>query len=236
MLEPSAQTDKSLRVLQDDFAFFFQTLCHLNGDPRSVQEDAASHLGMISVKSISNYVDGCRVRLVQRLPIRSTFRPGYYLDFPAGLYFQLQFLTAVSYDLAYRLFQIPLARSDQQHVVHIPQIMRNKLRALTAPKLVHILCYMMVELLQIEIGKPLTGICPDGKSIRNNIYQTFDDGQDLIVFQKASEAFFQLVVIDVLIEFPYVEFGKILCLFVVLYPSFDSSTCTVDASSGNTAV
>lgn len=58
MLEPAAQTDKSLRVLQDDFTLFFQTLCHLNGDPRSVQEDVASHLGMISVKPISkNRVD-----------------------------------------------------------------------------------------------------------------------------------------------------------------------------------
>ena len=114
--------------------------------------------------------------------------------------------------------------------------MRNKLRTLTAPKLVHILCYMMVELLQIEIGKPLTGVRSDRKPVRNNVYQTFDDGQDLIVFQKASEAFFQLVVVDMLIEFPYVELGKILRLLVVLYPSFDSSTRTVDASSGNTAV
>lgn len=95
---------------------------------------------------------------------------------------------------------------------------------------------MMVELLQIEICKPLTGVGSDRKPIRNNVYQTFDDGQDLIVFQKASETFFQLVVIDMLIEFPYVELGKILRLLVVLYPSFDSSTRTVDASSGNTAV
>ena len=72
------------------------------------------------------------MRLDDLFAVGVNFRRGNQLDFPAGFDLDFQFFSAIPYDLADGLLQISLARSDQQHIIHVPQVMPDEVRPLAA--------------------------------------------------------------------------------------------------------
>ena len=97
-----------------------------------MKENAAARFGVVLVEPIAADVDGSRVRLDDLLAVGVNFRRGDQLDFPAGFDLDFQFFPAIPYDLADGLLQISLARSDQQHIIHVPQVMPDEVRPLAA--------------------------------------------------------------------------------------------------------
>lgn len=224
MAEPAAQADHRLGVPEEDFAALTQAFVDLRGQPGCVQEDAATDFGMIAIEAIPNNVyrrdAGANVGGI----------PGDAANLPAVLHFQLQFVAAEAKGFLHSLFQVALAGADQQHVVHVPQIMLNPVRPLSPAQLAHVLLDVMVEGLQKEIGEPLAGVCPDGNASRNATDHGVDHIQQTGVFDDSPEGCFQQFLIDVLIKLADVQFDEVLCLFIMGHPLPHSLSRGVDTA------
>ena len=129
-----------------------------------MQENTASHFGMVAVEAVSNDIHRCNA---------GAYIFGLHGDatnLPAILDLQFKLRSTEADNLAYCLFQVALAGADQQEIIHVAEIMRYPVCTLSAPEFTHILLDVVIQRLQKKVGEPLRRVCPDGDASRDAVY------------------------------------------------------------------
>ena len=160
----------------------------------------------------------------------------YLPDFPYGLDLKPQFFPAIAHDLAHGLLQVPLAGAEQQHIVHVTQVVRNIGNPLATAQLVQVLHHMVVQVLQIEVGEPLVGVRPYGQALRHAADHLIDHVQNALILDHPAELRLEEFLIDARIEFPDIQLDEVFAPVVMLHPALHRAPDTGDSAPGNAPV
>ena len=212
MFKPANETDHRFGVVEHHHAALPEALLYPSRQPRRVQEDCSSHLGVVAVKTIADNING---RDAGAFVIRVH---GNAPNLPALLHLQSALIPAVADYFPHSLFQIALARSDQQDIIHVAEIVCDPVCTLPTAQLTHILLDVMVKRLQKEVGEPLRRVCPDGDASRDAVYDLVNHIQHEGIFDDSSEISLEKIMVDVLIEFADVQLHEVLCLWIQAHP------------------
>lgn len=142
---------------------------------------------MLSVKPVTDNIHRRSASDQYSPAIGFTCERRYPSDFPYGLNLKPEFIATVAHDFMHGLFQITSAVANQEHIIHVSQVVRDIRNTLPAAQLIHVLYNVMVKALQIEIGEPLAGIRPDREPLRDSTYHLIDHCKNPIVLDHSAE-------------------------------------------------
>lgn len=236
MREPAAQAQYRFSVMDEDITAIAQNLPGLRRHARGVEEDRTADFRVIPIKSISANIDGRRMRddIAPLADFLSILRDLH--DLPARLDAQLKYALAIGDDQTRRALKVSLAAADQEHIVHVAQIVTDVRDSLPAPGLIALLQNKVIQRLKIKISEPLGGVSSDRQSLERHRRRAVNDLQHLRILDDPAKLLAQDILIDVFVELANVEFYEILGALIAANPLLDRLASAFRSTAGNAAV